>query len=308
MLTIILGFATSLVYGFADFFGAIASKRIPAVVVTFISGLSGLIFLFTLTPLLGANFTQETMFWGISAGIASAFAMSCLYASLAIGPISIVSPLSAVVSALVPAAVGFFIGDRFSGLGWIALVMILVAVVLVGFVPGEAVRLPSLRGILLGVGAGAGIGVVLICLDASPHNSGLGSVIMLRAVSASLLGLTMLVRRAQARAAAKTNAAAKAGSVGAGASALNAAGLGGIARKLWLAAIVAGIFDSSANVLFLLASRVPGGTLTVVSVLTALYPLGTIVLARVFLKEKIALIQQLGILLALGGSALLAVA
>ena len=302
MLTIILGFATSLVYGFADFFGAIASKRIPAVVVTFISGLSGLIFLFTLTPLLGANFTQETMFWGISAGIASAFAMSCLYASLAIGPISIVSPLSAVVSALVPAAVGFFIGDRFSGLGWIALVMILVAVVLVGFVPGEAVRLPSLRGILLGVGAGAGIGVVLICLDASPHNSGLGSVIMLRAVSASLLGLTMLVRRAQA------NAAAKTGSVGAGASALNAAGLGGIARKLWLAAIVAGIFDSSANVLFLLASRVPGGTLTVVSVLTALYPLGTIVLARVFLKEKIALIQQLGILLALGGSALLAVA
>ncbi|MFM5968084.1 MAG: EamA family transporter [Micrococcales bacterium] len=289
MLTIILGFATSLVYGFADFFGAIASKRIPAVVVTFISGLSGLIFLFTLTPLLGANFTQETMFWGISAGIASAFAMSCLYASLAIGPISIVSPLSAVVSAVVPAAVGFFIGDRFSGLGWIALVMILVAVVLVGFVPGEAVRLPSLRGILLGVGAGAGIGVVLICLDASPHNSGLGSVIMLRAVSASLLGLTMLVRRAQAKAAAKP-------------------GLGGIARKLWLAAIVAGIFDSSANVFFLLASRVPGGTLTVVSVLTALYPLGTIVLARVFLKEKIALIQQLGILLALGGSALLAVA
>lgn len=298
MLTIVLGFATSLVYGFADFFGAIASKRIPAVIVTFVSGLSGLIFLFTLTPIFGATFGSQTLLWGVSAGIASAFAMSCLYASLAIGPISIVSPLSAVVSALVPAAVGFFIGDRFSGLGWLALGMILIAVILVGFVPGEAVRLPSLRGILLGVGAGAGIGVVLICLDASPQNSGLGSVIMLRAVSAALLGLTMLVRRTRVRGNAQLRDS----------GAASQASLGGLARKLWLAAIVAGIFDSSANVFFLLASRVPGGTLTVVSVLTALYPLGTIVLARVFLKEKIALIQQLGILLALGGSALLAVA
>jgi drug/metabolite transporter (DMT)-like permease len=78
--------------------------------------------------------------------------------------------------------------------------------------------------------------------------------------------------------------------------------------KFWAAVGVAGLFDSSANVFFLLASRVPGGTLTVVSVLTALYPLGTIILARVFLKEKIALVQQAGILLALAGSALLALA
>ena len=115
MLTVILGFATSLVYGFADFFGAIAARRINAVLVTFLSGISGLLFLLSLTPALGASFDQQTLFWGISAGIASAFAMTCLYASLAIGPISIVSPLGAVVSAIVPAAVGFALGERFGG-------------------------------------------------------------------------------------------------------------------------------------------------------------------------------------------------
>ena len=294
MLTIVLGFATSLVYGFADFFGAIASKRISAVLVTFLSGLTGLVFLLALSPALGASFDSKTLFWGIASGVASAVAMSCLYASLAIGPISIVSPLGAVVSAIVPAIVGFFLGDRFSALGWVALAVILVAVVLVGFIPGEDVRLPSTRGLLLGVAAGAGIGVVLICLNAAPHESGLGPVILLRGVSAALLGIAMIVRLlAQSRSSTAT------------AEPLFAKSL---PIKFWSAVAVAGLFDSSANVFFLLASRVPGGTLTVVSVLTALYPLGTIILARVFLKEKIALIQQLGILLALGGSALLALA
>lgn len=295
MLTIVLGFATSLVYGFADFFGAIASKRISAVLVTFLSGLTGLLFLLSLSPTLGASFDSKTLFWGIASGVASAVAMSCLYASLAIGPISIVSPLGAVVSAIVPAIVGFFLGDRFSALGWVAIAVILVAVVLVGFIPGEDVRLPSSRGLLLGVAAGAGIGVVLICLNAAPHESGLGPVILLRGVSAALLGITMILRlltkRRSTEATSREPLFAKS-----------------LPIKFWAAVAVAGLFDSSANVFFLLASRVPGGTLTVVSVLTALYPLGTIILARVFLKEKIALIQQLGILLALGGSALLALA
>ncbi len=300
MLTVILGFATSLVYGFADFFGAIAARRINAVLVTFLSGISGLLFLLSLSPALGASFDQETLFWGISAGVASAFAMTCLYASLAIGPISIVSPLGAVVSAIVPAAVGFALGERFGWIGWIALGVILVAVVLVGFVPGEAVRLPSAKGLILGIAAGTGIGVVLICLAMAPDESGLGPVILLRSVSAGILGGLLLIRII----------ASKARNAGNAGDANNAKTFkltnGKVERKFWLAVIVAGLFDSSANVFFLLAARVPDGTLTVVSVLTALYPLGTIILARLVLKERIALVQQIGIGLALGGSVLLA--
>lgn len=289
MLTVILGFATSLVYGFADFFGAIAARRINAVLVTFLSGVAGLLFLLSLTPLLGASFDSQTLFWGISAGLASAFAMTCLYASLAIGPISIVSPLGAVVSAIVPAAVGFALGERFGWIGWVALGVILVAVALVGFVPGDAVRLPSLKGLILGIAAGSGIGVVLICLAMAPENSGLGPVILLRSVSAGTLGILLLVRLA-------LDSKGKSEKLTAGK----------VESKFWIAVLVAGLFDSSANVFFLLAARIPDGTLTVVSVLTALYPLGTIILARLVLKERIALVQQIGIGLALGGSVLLA--
>ncbi|MFM2385121.1 MAG: hypothetical protein RL166_995, partial [Actinomycetota bacterium] len=75
-------------------------------------------------------------------------------------------------------------------------------------------------------------------------------------------------------------------------------------KKSWQATILAGVMDSTANILFLNAMR--AGELTIVAVLTALYPLGTIILARIFLKEKIAKVQLAGVLLALSCSALLA--
>ena len=287
MLTVILGFATSLVYGFADFFGAIASRKIKAVTVTFVAGLSGLAFLLSLSIAMGANFSQEAILWGVLAGVASAAAMSALYASLAIGPISILSPLSAVVSAVVPMVVGFAQGDRFSIWGLLALAAILVAIFLVGFVPGNDVRLPSAKGLVLGTAAGVGIGIVLICIDQAPADSGLASVILLRAVAATLLGAFTLLMFLKSRKPASAEPKPQRAPL-----------------KLWAAVFMAGIFDSSANVFFLLASRI--GSLSVVSVLTALYPLGTIILARIFLKEKIAKTQMIGILIALAASAVLA--
>jgi drug/metabolite transporter (DMT)-like permease len=233
---------------------------------------------------MGADFNQSSILCGVIGGIASAFAMTCLYAALAIGPISILSPLSAVVMAIGPMIIGFAQGDRFSLWGWLALGAILVAVMLVGFVPGEDVRLPSLKGLLLGIGAGIGMGAVLLALAAAPKDSGLASPAILRAVSASLLGIFMLVTIRRSRA----EAAASKASI-----------------RIWLAVMVTGFLDSSANVFFTIASR--EGSLSVVSVLTALYPLGTIILARIFLKEKIARSQLAGIVLALGASAVLAI-
>ena len=287
MLTVLLGFATSLVYGFADFFGAIASRRIRPVTVTAVSGAIGLVFLITLVPVFGFSFDSDALTWGFWAGAWSAVAMYCLYASLALGPISIVSPLSAVISAVVPAAFGLYLGDTFSPWGYLAIVLLLVAVVLVGFVPGADVRMPTPQALLLGAAAGAGIGAVLICLDQAPETSGLTPVIMLRAVSASLLGLFLIAVLVRER-----------GKVRASESKTGM-------HRFWFAVAAAGLFDSSANVFFLLASRT--GSLTVVSVLTALYPLGTIILARVILKERIARTQQFGIGLALAASAILAI-
>ncbi|WP_296646944.1 EamA family transporter [Rhodoluna sp.] len=285
MLTIILGFATSLVYGFADFFGAIGSRKIKPVTVTMVSGFVGLIFVCLVGLSMGASFSSGVWFWGTIAGLSSAVGLSALYAALAIGPISILSPLSAVVSAIVPMLVGFFIGERFSALGFVALGVILLAVFLVGFVPGDDVHLPTPRALILSIVAGTGIGVVLIAIDQAPGDSGLGPVIIVRAVAALSLALFLVLSLVRKSTDTPKPAPAK---------------------RFWLAVALAGIFDGSANILFLLASR--EGSLTVVAVLTALYPLGTIILARIFLKERLAKSQMAGILLALGGSALLAIA
>ena len=293
--TILLGLATALVYGFADFFGAISSRRINAVLVTFTASTVGLIFLISLTPVFGARFDSATLAWGIAAGLISAVAMSCLYISLAIGPISILSPLGATVSAIIPALVGFALGDRFNWMGWVAILLVLVAVFLVGFVPGKDVRLPSAKGIAFATAAGIGIGLVLICLHQAPTTSGLAPIILLRGVASTILGSTLLLRlfgpnRVRRRADAGPLVPAK------------------LPKRFWASVAVTGLFDSSAVLFFLIASRIPNSTLTVIGVLTALYPLGTIVLARVFLKERIAKVQLLGILLALAGSAILAIA
>jgi drug/metabolite transporter (DMT)-like permease len=288
VLTVILGFTTAVVYGFADFFGAIASRKISSLMVTAVSGVVGFIFLLSMVPFFGANFSEVAIITGIAAGFASAVGISGLYASLAIGPISIVSPFAAVVGALVPMTFGFFIGDRFGPAGWFALALILIAVVLVGFIPGVDVRLPSARGIVFAFIAGAGIGTILIVLKFSPADSGLASIITMRAVSAVLLNLVLIANWLRLR---RSNTSKRKNAIPA---------------RLWWAVIAAGLFDSSANIFFTLALR--SGSLSVVSVLTALYPLGTILLARLILKERIAKTQMLGVLLALAGCAILAVA
>jgi len=285
MITVVLGFATSLVYGFADFFGALSSRKLKPILVTLMSGLSGLVFLLLMSPIFGMSADPTAIFWGVLAGLGSAIAVTTLYASLAIGPISIISPLGAIMSALIPMFFGvIFKGEQFTPLGWLALLGLLIAVVLVGFVPSSDIRLPSPKGLLLGVTAGTFIGMILIFIKQAPTTSGLTSVIVMRGVSATTIAVFVLISFLVSR-----NLKRSEFSLG---------------YKVWLLVALTGILDSSANVFFLYAMRF--GSLTVVSVLTALYPLGTIILARIFLKEKIAKVQLAGVLLALSCSALLA--
>lgn len=286
MLTAILGLCTALSYGAADFFAALAARRMRVVIVTCAASLSGLVLLLLLLPILGASFSQESIFWGFLGGLSSIVALLALYASLALGPISIVSPLGALLSAIVPAAVGVaLLGERFSSLGWIAIALALIAVVLVGFVPGENVQLPKPRAVILAMIAGTGIGLAVVSLARSPQDSGIGPIIVMRTTAFVLLGVIVLfsVLRKSATAEIKHQG-----------------------PKLWVLVASAGVLDATANIFFTLASR--SGSLTVTGVLTALYPLGTILLARLVLKEKVALVQKIGIALTLVASLMLALA
>jgi drug/metabolite transporter (DMT)-like permease len=294
MLTAILGLLTAITYGSADFFAAIASRKVRVVVVTAVASLSGLIVLLLLLPFLGGTFSEQAIFWGLMGGFSSVVALLALYASLALGPISIISPLGALVSAIVPAAIGVaLLGESFSILGWAAIALALVAVVLVGFVPpssnaGKEVLMPKPRAIVLAIIAGAGIGVAVTSLARSPADSGIAPIIVMRTTAALLLGLIVVfgVLRGQT-AAAEGNTQP-------------------LTSKVWLTVAAAGVLDAGANIFFTLASR--SGTLTVVGVLTALYPLGTILLARLVLKEHVANTQKVGIAISLTASLLLALA
>jgi drug/metabolite transporter (DMT)-like permease len=294
MITAVLGLLTAITYGSADFFAAIASRKVRVVVVTAVASLSGLMVLLLLLPLLGGIFSEQAIFWGLMGGFSSVVALLALYASLALGPISIISPLGALVSAIVPAAIGVaLLGESFSMLGWVAIALALVAVVLVGFVPpsstvGKEVLMPKPRAIILAIIAGAGIGIAVTSLARSPADSGIAPIIVMRTTAAVLLGSIVLigVLRGQ-KAAAEGNTLP-------------------LTTKVWLTVAAAGVLDAGANIFFTLASR--SGTLTVVGVLTALYPLGTIMLARLVLKEHVANTQKVGIAISLTASLLLALA
>lgn len=326
MLTVVLGLAGALVYGAADFLGGLASRRISALRVTALGALSGVVLLYLGTFVIAGEWSREALFWGAISGVTGAAAIALLYACLAIGPMSILSPLTAVTSAIVPLTWGLVTGSQLGVIAYPAFALALVAVVLVGFVPSkEAVR-PTLAGLTMATISGILIGAFYILIDQTPDDSGLVPLVANRVVNASIM-ITLIVVMAvvaarrhvrstdaplavldgthgapHALAAAPApGAPGRDGLLRASAAALRGGWRGGL-----LLAIGCGVLDAIANVIVLVGLRV--GDLTVVSVLTALYPAGTILLAALVLRERIATLQWVGLALALAASAMLAAA
>jgi drug/metabolite transporter (DMT)-like permease len=286
-LVVLIGMSSAFVFGSADFLGGLASKRISSLRVTAVAAVVGLVFLLAIYPLFGGTWSVGAVVFGGLSGVSGALAISLLYACLAIGPMSILSPVTAVVSAVVPAAIGIFVRhDHFGPLGYVAIGLALVAVVLVGFVRDERAVRPTARGLTMAALSGIFIGLFLVSIDLTPSNSGLVPLIANRAANATIMfatvGALALVsrRRGVPRA------------------------TGGWRPGLVLA-IACGLVDTIANSGLLLGIRL--GDLTVIAVLTALYPAGTIILAAVVLKERIAAVQYLGLALAIAACGLLAI-
>ncbi len=282
MLTVVVGVVSALVYGAADFLGGMSSKRIAAVRVTAIVSATGFVVMLVLLPFIGGTWSISAVTLGMLSGITGAIAIMLLYACLAIGPMSILSPLTAVVSAVVPLTAGLLRGERLGTIGYVAIGLALVAVVLVGFVPERGAVRPSVRGIVMAVGAGAGIGAFLIIIDLTPADSGLIPLVANRAISSVMMFAIV------------------------GVLALRGVGGGSGWRPGIPLALACGVLDALANVGVLLGLRL--GELSVMSVLTALYPAGTIILAAIVLKERIAPVQYVGLALGLTAAAMLSLA
>ena len=294
-LVVLVGMASALVFGSADFLGGLASKRISPIRVTAIAAVVGLAGLLVAYPIVGGAWSPDAVLFGALSGVSGAIAISLLYACLAIGPMSILSPTTAVVSAIVPAMIGIVVrNEHFGVLGYVALGLALVAVVLVGFVRDSRAVHPTPRGIAMAVGSGFFIGLFLVLIDFTPSNSGLVPLIANRGTNAIIMfatvGILALVdrRRRGARVPGTAPAATR-----------------GSWRPGIRLAIACGLVDATANCGLLLGIRI--GDLTVMAVLTALYPAGTIILAAIILKERIAVVQYIGLAIAIGAGALLAV-
>lgn len=276
MIALVLALGSSLAYGCADFLGGLGARKAHVLRTVMIAAPASLVVELLLWPLLGAAFDPATLAWGAASGVASAAAFVLLYRTLAIGPMNVLSPVTALVSAALPVAVGLLQGEHLALAGMIGLPLALVAVVLVSAGPGVRSSRPSRVALLLAFGAGAAIALQLVFLHQAPAESGVGPLIVGRTVSSTItLTAAFLLRRKL-----------------------------GTERPAYATSAAAGALDSVANLLFLLAAR--SGDLAVVAVIVALYPAGTVLLARKVLGERLHRGQLFGLGTAAAAVSLLA--
>lgn len=301
MLAVLFGLIGAAGYGAADFFGGIAARSIGSIRTAWLSSTFGFIGLGVVFAIFGGVWSEEAIRWGAITGIIGMFVMIFLYASLAIGPMSILSPIRALVAAIVPVTWDFLRGEQLSLLAYVGIAVALIAVWFVGFVPGPKVVRPSARGVIFAALAGTFLGLFMIVIDLAPDDSGVLPLLANRVIQVSALTLTVIavtvVHQLRTR--------GMLGGVGT-AKADVAVGERGVLdwrRGITLAAAT-GFLDAVSNSILLHALTI--GSLSVVSVLAAMYPGGTILLAAIVLRERIAPLQYLGLGLALFAAALLA--
>lgn len=241
---------------------------------------AGVVLMALLMPLLPGRLDAATVCWAAAAGLAGTLGVLLLYVGLAIGPMSVVAPLTAVASAVVPAATGVVLGDRPPAIAYAGVALALLAVVLVSRGPTapDAGRRVARRTVGIAFTAGVAFGVYFVLLARAPEASG---------------GWPLLVSRATS-------------SVAVLAIALAAGRLGRTSRRVWPVALLAGSLDALANVGYLLAVR--QGLLALVPVVVALYPAATILLARLVLGERTGGAQRVGLVVAAGSVVLIAAA
>lgn len=302
MLTVIFGLTGALVFGSGDFLGGMASKRMGAFLATGVAGVVGLIVIYGLTFVFPGTVSPATIFWGLLSGACGAIAILLLYAALAIGPMSILSPLGALISAIFPVLWALLItNETLAWFGYVALGIGAVAIVLVAFTPEKDAVKPRLRGIIFASVSGIFIGLFLIVMDQVPSDAGLYPLVFNRFVSITIMfsvvtGMALL-RWAHRRGLFGRDGKPRADLVVGDAGALDY-------KTGLLFAIGCGVLDSLGNALLLTGIQL--GNLSVMSVLTAMYPAGTIILAAFVLREKITKLQLVGMVLALAAAGMLA--
>lgn len=274
----LLALSAAVAYGVGDFLGGVAARRVPPTAVVLWSHIVGLGMLVTLAPLVGGDITAQALGVGAAAGLLGGAGVALFYRGLAVGTMSVVAPIAALLSAAVPVVVGLGTGERPSTAALAGIALALGAVVLISReAPHVATSPLRWQALALAVAAGLAFGLFFVAIDRAGDGVGIWPLVGARVASVSLF--------AGLGAARVTSAALPRGAVG--------------------AAVGCGLLDAGANVFYLLA--LDHGLLSVVSVLTALYPAGTVLLARYVLGEHLSPVQRIGLGIAGAAAVLIAI-
>jgi drug/metabolite transporter (DMT)-like permease len=275
--SIVLAFASAIVFGVSDYAGGRATRHASVFVVTLFAQAAAMVCVLVLLPVLGDPFPGgDDVWWSVGAGVASVCGGGAFYHALANGSMTVVAPFTAIVSALLPVGVGLTIGERPGALALGGVAVAVAAVALVGGALERHERPTSPRILVIAALAGVGFGLLFVCFDQTSEASGMWPLLI-----AQLISIPLVLAGAH----------------------LTGARLHLTGTTRWLA-VVAGMFSAAAHIAYITATR--DGLLTIVSVVASMYPASTVVLATVVDGERIHRTQAIGLTMAVAALALVA--
>lgn len=276
MLAIALALGAALSFGFADFMGGSASRRLPLSVVLAVSQAVGLAGIAVVVLVRGEGPPPGRFaLYAIGAALLGTIGIAALYRALAIGSMSVVAPIAG-TAAVIPVGAGFLIGESPSPLQNMGIALALAGVVLASRTRDEAGRTTVGAGVSLAVGAAVVIGFFLVALNAASEADPYWATLTARAATVSLLWVSVVILRPSLR----------------------------VTKADRRVLPLVGILDVGGNLLFSIATT--KGLIGVVSVLGSLYPVFTVALARALHHERLSRAQAAGVVAAFGGVTLLA--
>jgi drug/metabolite transporter (DMT)-like permease len=283
--SVLVGLLASVSYGLQDFIGGLVSRRNHVFTVVFWGQVVGVPFAGAGIPFLTDGPPAPSALWfGGAAGVVGMFGAAFLFRGLARGRMSVVAPVTGLLAAALPVVVALLTGERPSRLSLGGLLLALAAIVLVSTAPEPGPRPEAgstmiermmWAGLPEGLAAGTCFAGFFLLLDRVPDDAGVWPIVAARVAGLVVMGGVVLAIKIPVRP----------------------------AKGTAVAVIGAGLLSNVSDYLFVIGTRL--GLLSVVVVLTSLYPVTTVVLARTVLKERIGRIQLVGLVLAAIGVVLI---
>jgi drug/metabolite transporter (DMT)-like permease len=281
-MVILLGLAAAALYGSGDFLGGLAARRAHVLAVLTLAEGAGATVALAAATLSPGSPSLAGLAWGIGAGLVGGLGLIIFYIGLAAGPMSVVAPVSGLVSTVLPVAVALAGGERPGAGVYAGALLCLVAIVLASSAGRtSAAQQPARpgRAIAYGIAAGISFGLFFLLIRNAGQTGELWPVAAARIGELAIVLIAAAVLRPGLR-------------------------LRRASGSLLLVAAGAGVIDVVANICYVAATRT--GMFGLAVVLASLYPGITVLLARVVLGERLRWVQRAGLGLAALGVLLVA--